>query len=82
MTKFTESVVKDATLGWLQALGYEIRQGPDIAAGEPGAERSDPNYRDVLLGRRLDQALVSLTLISRASKCFPKSGQAHETQPA
>ena len=27
--------------------------GPDIAAGEPGAERSDPNYRDVVLERRL-----------------------------
>ncbi len=34
--------------------------GPDIAAGEPGAERSDPNYRDVLLERRLRQALVRL----------------------
>ena len=27
--------------------------GPEIAAGEPGAERSDPHYRDVLLERRL-----------------------------
>jgi len=37
-----------------------VLHGPDIAAGEPGAERSGPNYRDVLLERRLRQALVRL----------------------
>ncbi|HKX45838.1 MAG TPA: type I restriction endonuclease subunit R [Planctomycetota bacterium] len=57
---FTESVVEDAALAWLEALGYAVLHGPDIAAGEPGAERSDPNYRDVLLERRLRQALVRL----------------------
>ena len=57
---FTESVVEDAALAWLEALGYAVLHGPDIAAGEPGAERSDPNYRDVLLERRLRQALVGL----------------------
>jgi type I restriction enzyme R subunit len=34
--------------------------GPAIAAGEPTAERSDPRYRDVVLERRLRQALVGL----------------------
>ena len=34
--------------------------GPDIAAGESGAERGDPNYRNVLLEGRLRQALVRL----------------------
>jgi type I restriction enzyme R subunit len=59
---FSESVVEDATLAWLEALGYAVLHGPDIAAGEPGAERSDLNYRDVLLEeRRLRQALVRLT---------------------
>ncbi|MFZ2509430.1 MAG: type I restriction endonuclease, partial [Steroidobacteraceae bacterium] len=57
---FTESVVEAAALAWLEALGYAVLHGPDIAAGEPGAERSDPNYRDVLLERRLRQALVRL----------------------
>src|SRR5437660_282535 len=57
---FTESVVEDAALAWLEALGYAVLDGPDIAAGEPGAERSDPNYRDVLLEWRLRQALVRL----------------------
>src|SRR5437879_6678435 len=57
---FTESVVEDAALAWLESLGYAVLHGPDIAAGESGAERSDPNYRDVLLERQLRQALVRL----------------------
>src|SRR3990170_113858 len=60
MSNFTESVVEDAALGWLESLGYVVLHGPDIAAGESGAERSDPNYRDVVLEARLRQALVSL----------------------
>ena len=57
---FTESVVEEATLAWLESLGYAILHGPDIAAGMVGAERSDPNYRDVVLEGRLRQALVQL----------------------
>jgi type I restriction enzyme R subunit len=60
VSAFTESVVEDAALGWLEALGSAVLHGPDIAAGEPAAERSDPNYRDVLLEGRLRQALVRL----------------------
>jgi type I restriction enzyme R subunit len=59
-SSFTESVVEEAALAWLGGLGYAVLNGPDIAAGEAGAERSDPNYRDVLLERRLRQALVRL----------------------
>ncbi len=57
---FTESVVEDASLGWLEGLGYSVVHGPNIAAGEPGAERGDPNYRDVVLERRLREALKRL----------------------
>ncbi len=57
---FTESVVEDAALAWLSSLGYKVLHGPDIATGEPAAERSDPNYRDVLLARRLRQSLIHL----------------------
>ena len=60
MGGFTESVVEDAALAWLEALGYAVLHGPDIAAGEPGAERSDPNYRDVVLDGRLREALARL----------------------
>ncbi len=57
---FVETVVEEAALAWLAALGYAVLHGPDIAADAPGAERSDPNFRDVLLERRLRQALARL----------------------
>ncbi|MDR4467860.1 MAG: type I restriction endonuclease subunit R [Nitrospira sp.] len=60
MTAFTESTVESAALGWLEALGYQVFHGPDIAVGALAAERKDPNYRDVILERRLRDALVRL----------------------
>jgi len=60
MRGVTESVVEDAALGWLEELGCAVLYGPDIASGEPGAERSDPNYRDVILEGRLKNALARL----------------------
>jgi len=58
--RFAESVVEDAALGRLDGLGYTVLHGPEIAVGMPGAERTDPGYRDVILDRRLRQALVRL----------------------
>jgi len=58
--RFTESVVEDAALAWLEGLGYAVLHGPDIAVGMLAAERSDPNYRDVVLEGRLRQALARL----------------------
>ncbi len=55
---FTESVVEEAALAWLGALGYSIAHGPDIAPGELAAERKD--YGQVLLEDRLRQALARL----------------------
>ncbi len=60
MTPFTETIVEDAALGWLAELGFEARYGPDLAAGQPGSERSDPQARDVLLEGRLRSALARL----------------------
>lgn len=57
---FTGSVVEEAALAWLQSLGYSVLHGPEIAAGMPAAERSDPTYRDVVLEGRLRQALARL----------------------
>ena len=57
---FTESVVEDAALAWLEELGYAVNHGPEIAPGEIFAERTDPTYRDVVLERRLREALVRL----------------------
>jgi type I restriction enzyme R subunit len=59
-SEFSESVVERAALAWLEGLGYEILSGPTIAAGELSAERFDAGYRDVILERRLSQALQRL----------------------
>lgn len=55
---FTESIVEDAALSWLADLGYTILHGPEIAPGEPFAERED--YGQVVLPERLRQALQRL----------------------
>jgi type I restriction enzyme R subunit len=60
MAGIAESVVEEAALAWLESLGYAVLHGPEIAVGEPAAERTDPNYRDVLLERRLRQSIVRL----------------------
>lgn len=51
MSSFTESVVEEAALAWLHDLGYTVLFGPEIAPGEPRAERDD--YGEVVLERRL-----------------------------
>lgn len=39
MPAFTESVVEDAALAWLESAGWQVRNGAEIAPGEPAAER-------------------------------------------
>jgi len=54
----TESVVEAAALEWLGALDYQVLFGPDIAPGEPAAERA--TYGDVVLVERLRCALARI----------------------
>ena len=49
--RFTESVVEEAALAWLDGLGYAILHGPDIAPGETFAERE--TYGQAVHERRL-----------------------------
>jgi type I restriction enzyme R subunit len=58
MSAFTESVVEEAALAWLEGLGWQVLHGPDIAPGEPAAERAD--FGQVVLERRLRDALAQL----------------------
>src|SRR5690348_2769820 len=58
VSDFNESVVEEAALAWLEALGWRIAHGPDIAPDTPGAERRD--YGEVVLAQRLRDALVRL----------------------
>jgi len=60
LNKFTEFVVEEAALEWLKAKGWTILHGPEIASGMLAAERTDPDFRDVVLERRLRQSLQRL----------------------
>ncbi len=52
---FTESVVEEAALEWLEGLGYSVLPGPSIAPDELESERE--SFADVVLETRLRQAL-------------------------
>ena len=45
-----ESIVEDAALAWFGELGYAVGHGPQLAPGEPAAER-DSFGEVVLVGR-------------------------------
>ncbi len=59
-SSFAESTVEDAALSWLADSTFAVAHGPDIAVGQPGAERGDRSYRDVVLEWRLRESLVGL----------------------
>jgi len=44
---FTESVVELAALAWLESAGWSVKNGTEVAPGEPPAERAD--YGQVVL---------------------------------
>jgi type I restriction enzyme R subunit len=48
-----ESIVEDAALEWFGELGYAVGHGPQLAPGEPAAER-DSFEEAVLVGRLRD----------------------------
>ncbi len=53
-----ESTVEDATLAWLEGVGWTVARGSDIAPDTPNAERDD--YGEVVLEERLRSALARL----------------------
>lgn len=55
---FTESTVEQATLDWLAELQYGMLHGPDIAPGEPAAERA--SFGNLVLLDRLRMALARI----------------------
>jgi len=60
MTHLTESVVEQAALAWLEASGWQVAHGPDIAPDMPAAERRD--YGEVVLPQRLHPALTGASV--------------------
>ena len=55
---FTESVVEQAALAWLESVGWQVRNGAEIAPGEIAAERDD--YGQVVLAQRLRDELARI----------------------
>ena len=55
---FSESVVEQAALAWLERIGWTVKNGVDIAPGVPAAERTD--YSQVIPEQRLRDALARL----------------------
>jgi type I restriction enzyme R subunit len=43
--RFTESVVDEAALAWLESLGWRVTEGLEIAPGKSAAERSSAKVR-------------------------------------
>ncbi len=58
VSRFAESTVEDAALAWLEAIGWRVAHGPDIAPDMLAAARRD--YREVVLAPRLRDALARL----------------------
>ena len=58
MTAFTESVVEDAALGWLESINWQIKNGAEIAPDAPHGRAHD--YGQVVLAQRLRDALARL----------------------
>lgn len=56
--RLAESDVEEHTLAWLRELNYTTLFGPDIAPGEPGAERT--GWDEVVLKNRLTAAIATL----------------------
>ena len=51
-----ETIVEKLLLTWFRDLGYAVAHAPDIAPGQPEAERDD--YGQVILRRRLRDGLL------------------------
>jgi type I restriction enzyme, R subunit len=56
--KYTESDLENATLEWLNELGYSVAFGPDIASDGESSERK--NYKDIVLADRLRAAVAKI----------------------
>ena len=61
-SNFTESVVEDATIAWLEGLGYAVVHDPDISPGGDTltlalSQRERGQYPDVVLERRLRETV-------------------------
>ncbi|MBK7675080.1 MAG: hypothetical protein IPJ27_10105 [Candidatus Accumulibacter sp.] len=55
---FTESVVEQAVLAWIESAGWRVRNGTGIPPGEPAARRDA--YGQVVMAQGLRESLLPL----------------------
>lgn len=72
-----ESIVEDAALAWLGDLGYAVGHGPQLAPGEPAAEREPERSRD---SRR--QSFGEVVLVGRLCEAIRRLNPDIPTTPA
>ena len=70
-SKYTESDLEQATLEWLEELGYQNLGGPYIAPAPDGEEPERENYADVVLVDRLRSAIAKINPKSLPSVTSP-----------
>jgi len=58
MSSLKESTLEDAALMWFGELGYAVGHAPQLAPGEPAAERN--SFGEVVLAGRLRVAIRRL----------------------
>ena len=68
-----ESHVEEAALEWFGELGYAVGHGPQLAPGEPAAERD--SCGEVVLVGRLREAIL------RATPAIPEEARAGVFKP-
>ena len=66
-----ESIVEDAALEWFGELGYAVGHGPQLAPGEPAAERD--SFSEVVLVGRLREAIRRLNPANACGNPHPAS---------
>ena len=67
-----ESIVEAAALEWFGELGYAVGHGPQLAPGEPAAERD--SFGEVVLVGRLREAIRRLSPANREDGSSDSSG--------
>jgi hypothetical protein len=69
---FTESVVEEAALAWLESICWYVAHGPDIATDTCGAPRAEPMPRTAACSSR------NLVRPPRGSEAIPGGGSSLE----
>ena len=70
IVKFTESVVEEAALAWLESLGYAIKHGPEVARGNFSKRTDRGQVVPADQGRQLVQKMQQLKGKAMCKKCI------------